>query len=327
MKVKNGVVLLFLVLISLSLFACGNVTVKDDLKNYIDEWHSKMGDRVDTNRAEFNSAINENFIDYDTLYSDINDDIMPDLKDAIGIAEKIEPKTDEVKAVHEKYLNALNMQLEAYELILTAIESQDSEDSSKAGDKLAEAGDEAQDFATALSEMAEKYGIELGDKDLNTSTEADDGAVSFVPVNGEFQMNVDQFVSIMDLELSNNGYKKMSEWDRIEDQNINGGIYVTYALNESFIICLSTVDDGNIKGFSYFMKLAGMDPETSKTMGYLLVRTVGIVDLEQSDGIINSLGKFPSVNGTMANASGTNADYSYFVEDGGAATFSVDAKQ
>lgn len=40
---------------------------------------------------------------------------MPDLKEVIDIVKTIEPKTDEVKAVHEKYLNALNMQFTAYE--------------------------------------------------------------------------------------------------------------------------------------------------------------------------------------------------------------------
>lgn len=65
-------------------------------------------------------------------------------------------------------------------------------------------------------------------------------------------MNVKQFVSIMDLELSSQNYKKMSEWGS-SDENIKGVTYITYELNKSFAVCFSTADDGNIKGFTYFI--------------------------------------------------------------------------
>lgn len=318
MKVKISIIFLILGLITLSLVSCGNVTVEDDLSNYINEWNSKVNGRDVASSAAFYSAINENYIDDDTLYSDIKDDIMPDLKEVIGIAEEIAPKTDEVKAVHEKYLNALNMQFSAYELVLTTIESQDSEDITQANDKLAEAGEGAQEFASSLSELAEKYGVEFGD---NKSSESDDAEVSFVPVDGKFQMTVEEFVSIMDLELSNNNYKKLSEWKKLDE---NGS--VTYLLDSSFMISFSTADDGKITSFTYFMGQGNIDPETARIMGYLRVRTVGKVDLEQRDGIINSLGNFSSTDNTIANASGTNADYSYIVKDG-LAMFTIRAKK
>lgn len=48
--------------------------------------------RIDEVNAEFNSAINENYVDDQTLYSDIKDDIMPDLKELIGITHQLNRK-------------------------------------------------------------------------------------------------------------------------------------------------------------------------------------------------------------------------------------------
>ena len=151
------IIILFLIMVSM----CGSTDeVKKDLINYIDIASSELSDLENEVVDTYENA-RENYTDDYTLYTIVRDDVVPNSLKLIDEAEKITPKTEEVRQIHEMYISSINKQNAAFTMILSALENQDYMQLSQANEKLSEARTSARDFLNELEELASEYGITI----------------------------------------------------------------------------------------------------------------------------------------------------------------------
>lgn len=148
------------------LSGCGSDPIQEDLINYsnvglvsVAEIESKVVDGYD-------SVSGDNYTDDITVYNKLIDEVIPNSLKLIDKAEAIEIKTEDVRAVHELYVAAVNTQNSAFTTIVAAIEAQDYDKISAANDKLSEARKGMRDYQAKLKELADEHGVEfIADED------------------------------------------------------------------------------------------------------------------------------------------------------------------
>jgi hypothetical protein len=86
---------------------------------------------------------------------------MPMYKDFLDKLEEVRPATPEVQEVHELYIEAVNMQNNAFLKILAALEQQDYDMIADANEMLAEGRAGIRKYTNELERLAEEHDVEL----------------------------------------------------------------------------------------------------------------------------------------------------------------------
>ncbi|HCZ34852.1 MAG TPA: hypothetical protein DHV26_02880 [Cytophagales bacterium] len=129
--------LLYLPLL-LILLQCSPNPVQLDLLNYINVEMPKVA-TLETEAIEAYASISgENYQGDSLMYFTIVETIVPKYEEFYTILKDIKPATAEVQSLHKEYIQAAADQLEAFKLILDAIEKQDANIITQANDDLAE---------------------------------------------------------------------------------------------------------------------------------------------------------------------------------------------
>ncbi|MCU0418912.1 MAG: hypothetical protein MUC38_04575 [Cyclobacteriaceae bacterium] len=115
--------------LSLPLFlaACGGDPVQKDLINYINVEMPKVADLESDAVDAYASVSGENYENDSIMYYTIANTVIPRYEAFYEILESIDPATEEVSNLHHEYVAAAADQLEAFKLILEAIEKQDAD--------------------------------------------------------------------------------------------------------------------------------------------------------------------------------------------------------
>jgi len=112
--------------------------VQLDLLNYINVEMPKVA-TLETEAIEAYASISgENYQGDSLMYFTIVETIVPKYEEFYTILKDIKPATAEVQSLHKEYIQAAADQLEAFKLILDAIEKQDANIITQANDDLAE---------------------------------------------------------------------------------------------------------------------------------------------------------------------------------------------
>ncbi len=146
------------VVVAISLFSGGDA-VQDDLLDYLNNDRTEMVE-LDAEVAELYEKAQNSANDY-TMYEILIDEVIPKSKELIKEAESIDMKTEEVKDVHERYLDAINKQNQALTLLLSALENQDYTALTQANEKLDESRKLMRNYESALTELAKEHDVEL----------------------------------------------------------------------------------------------------------------------------------------------------------------------
>ena len=149
------------IVLIIALFASGD-DVQDDLLDYINNDIVEIAE-LETEVNELYEEARSSSNDY-ILYQSLMDNIIPKSKKLIEKAEAVEIETDEVREVHELYLDAINKQDQAFTLMLSALENQDYAIVTQANEKLDEARKLMRDYQSALKKLAKEHDVELYDK-------------------------------------------------------------------------------------------------------------------------------------------------------------------
>ncbi len=121
------------------LIACGANPVQQDLVNYINVEMKKVRDLESTAVQAYASVSGENYENDSIMYTVINETVLPNYQEFYNTLSSIKPATEEVATLHREYVRAASDQLEAFTLILEAIEKQDVQIINRANEDLGQA--------------------------------------------------------------------------------------------------------------------------------------------------------------------------------------------
>lgn len=149
-----GVMMMFL------LTGCSD-PVQEDLLTYVNEDLKDLADLENEAIAEYESVTGDNYVDDYTTYVHIEDVVMPMYKDFLDQLEEVDPATAEVREIHELYIEAVNMQNNAFIKILAALDQQDYEMIADANEMLADGRAGIRKYTNELERLADEHNVEL----------------------------------------------------------------------------------------------------------------------------------------------------------------------
>ncbi|WP_130293409.1 membrane lipoprotein lipid attachment site-containing protein [Fictibacillus sp. BK138] len=156
---KKYILASFLVL-AFILSGCSD-PVQDDLMDYINEKTPKLAEKELAAVGKYENVTGANYTNDETLYFALKDEIIPEYNDFINELEAVEIETDDLRKIHEDYIEAANIQSSAFLMIVTAIENQDSSLINEANEKLNTARKMIRDYQTDIDKLAKEHDVEL----------------------------------------------------------------------------------------------------------------------------------------------------------------------
>lgn len=122
----------------LLLFQCSPNPVQQDLLNYINVEMPKIATLESEAGAAYASVSGENYQNDSIMYFTILETVVPKYQEFYYKLKEIKPATEEIAGLHKEYVQAASDQLEAFNLILEAIDKQDIQIITRANEDLAE---------------------------------------------------------------------------------------------------------------------------------------------------------------------------------------------
>lgn len=161
-SLQKGFAYLLSALLFTSISSCSN-PVQDELLNYINVELPKIAQKETDAVNLYESVTGDNYTDDNTLYNALKDQVVPQYRDFTTELESLSAniKTDEVRKIHESYIEACNLQLSAFTTMIAAIENQDYKIISEANDKLAKARSLIRDWKNNLDKLCSDNGVEI----------------------------------------------------------------------------------------------------------------------------------------------------------------------
>ena len=154
--------ILLLVFLFFSLSSCSN-QISDDLLDYVNKYLPEVADKEAKALDSYASVQGDNYTDDETMYYTIQNEVIPVYRKFIDELEPISEKlkTPEVKALHEKYIEAANTQFNAFMLILSALENQDYNQMMEANQKLDKGRKLLREYRTELKKLCAENNVDL----------------------------------------------------------------------------------------------------------------------------------------------------------------------
>ena len=158
---KILIVCLIMSLLIISLSACAIDPVQIDLINYfnveIEPLKALEAEALDV----WNANTGNNYKDDQTLYSALNETIIPKFGEFISKLEAIKPETPEVQKIHDILLEATKLRNEGFKICKEAIDKQDPDLINTSNEKLASSETKMQEYQAALKELGEKHNVNV----------------------------------------------------------------------------------------------------------------------------------------------------------------------
>lgn len=158
---KKWLVAIFLPILIL-LSGCSSDPVQDDLLNYVNKEMKEAAKLERTAVSAYEGVSGTNYQDDQTMYDVLNRDVIPNYNEFIKELESVKIETDEVREIHEIYIEGADIQFNAFAIIKQAIEEQDADLIHKANDMLADARKHLRDYQTKLNKLAKEHDVEIG---------------------------------------------------------------------------------------------------------------------------------------------------------------------
>jgi len=156
---KILIVCLIMSLLIISLSACAGDPVQKDLMNFLNvEVEPFMALEAEALDA-WNANTGNNYKDDPTLYSALNETVIPKYGEFISKLEAIKPETPEVQKIQGILLEAAKLQYEGFKICKEAIDKQDPDLINTSNEKLASAEAKQQEYFAALKELGEKHNV------------------------------------------------------------------------------------------------------------------------------------------------------------------------
>lgn len=143
------------------LAACSTDPVKKDLITYINDGMLPLAKDETAVTDKYEAMTKDDNADDLTLYNTLNDEIIPEYSKFVEKVEAVKTETPEVRALHEIYIKAVNIQNEAMITMVDALDKQDLNLVNESNAKLSESRKLSRDFQEQLNTLAKKHDVEM----------------------------------------------------------------------------------------------------------------------------------------------------------------------
>jgi hypothetical protein len=163
-------ILLFTALLfTFILSGCFGDPVQDDLLKYLNEDLAEITPLETEAISAYESVTGTNFTSDAELYDTLTFEVVPTYQEFADELESIKVETDELREVHEGYIEGVNLQYNAFIKIVTALEELDRSKIEEANAMLDDARKLMRDFNHNIEKLAEEHNVELTEPvDKNT---------------------------------------------------------------------------------------------------------------------------------------------------------------
>ena len=160
-KFKTLSLLPVIIIISILLIGCVD-SVLSDLENYIENQMPVITSTEEEVTNKFNSELNNKCSGDDSLLQTLNEIIIPESDKLIEAAKAVELQTDELKKVHEIYIDAMITQNQGFKKLAEAItDNSDKALAEEANAIFKKADDLSDTYVNMLHELANEHGYEF----------------------------------------------------------------------------------------------------------------------------------------------------------------------
>ena len=157
---KKIFALLLMVVMSVTLLAgCGTDPVYEDLSNFLNVEMKEVN--ADYTKLTEEVGTWEALEDDHAIKNSLDDTLLPLVNGSLEKLKNINPETEEVKTIKEKYVKVMDAYKESFELLSEGCETQEDETINAGSAKLEEAVDLLDEYNKALEELAKEHGSEI----------------------------------------------------------------------------------------------------------------------------------------------------------------------
>lgn len=160
---KKTLLVLFLPMI-LILSGCFGDAVQDDIINYSNKEMLKVNELEDVAITAYDNVSGANYTDDATMHAALVDVVIPNYYQLIKELKSVDIKTDELKEVHKHFIAGAEVQYEAFETIVEALEKQDAGLIDVANGMLEQARRHIRNYQMELDILAEKHDVKWEDE-------------------------------------------------------------------------------------------------------------------------------------------------------------------
>lgn len=143
------------------LSGCLGDPVQDDLLNYINNETKEAAKLESTAVSAYESVTGANYQDDQQLYDVLLNEVIPTYSEFVKELDSVNIETDEVKEIHEIYIEGADIQFNAFAKIKQALEEQDADLIQEANDMLTDARKHIRDYKNKLTKLAKEHDVEL----------------------------------------------------------------------------------------------------------------------------------------------------------------------
>lgn len=133
--------------------------VTEEIVSYINGDLKQLSEEEVRLNQAYESVTGNNSVDDETTYNKLSDEIIPGYVEYIKKVEAVNIKSQELKDVHEIYIEAINIQHSALTIILSGLENGDYDKIDEANTKLTEARKMMRDYQSELTKLMDKYHV------------------------------------------------------------------------------------------------------------------------------------------------------------------------
>ncbi len=157
---KKIFALLLMVIMSVTLLAgCGTDPVYEDLSNFLNVEMVEVNAEYGKLTAEVGTW--ETLEDDIAIKKSIGDTLLPLVNGSLEKLKDINPETEEVKAIKDKYVKVMETYKTGFETLSEGCETQDEATINAGSQKLEEAVELLDEYNKALEELAKEHGSEV----------------------------------------------------------------------------------------------------------------------------------------------------------------------
>ena len=157
---KKIFALLLMVIMSVTLLAgCGSDPVYDDLENFLNVEMKEVNAEYTQLTAEVGTW--ETLEDDTAIKKSIDDTLLPLVNGSLEKLTEINPATEEVKEIKDKYVKMMDAYKASFEILAEGCETQDEATINAGNEKLEEALELLDDYNKALEDLAKEHGSEV----------------------------------------------------------------------------------------------------------------------------------------------------------------------
>ncbi|WP_040205258.1 lipoprotein [Neobacillus jeddahensis] len=146
------------------LAGCFGDPVQDDLQNYLDKEMKTVWELEVNAISAYEGVSGANYQDDQTMYDAITTDVIPNYNEFIKKLEAVKIETDELKEIHEIYIEGANIQFNAFAKIKQALEEQDPNLIQEANTMLADARKHIRDYKDKLNKLGKEHDVKIEQK-------------------------------------------------------------------------------------------------------------------------------------------------------------------